>query len=612
MAAAVSFSRSRKPKVKWTNQMNNDVLEYKRRAQELVASNSTPLNRNGRKKGYIEVMKQLWEEKGYGNLALKGQNLRDQASRLEKCQEGLADESCVNGATVISIDESILPSGNSDTVFVEGNRNIESEINSGLETPSSFVWGQYDEGRSIIVNVSTIENAYDEISKWRKNTFLVPFGKTGKEFIDTLKELINKWNNGSEMEFIALKVAIVLLALCLQKPGPKSKSKDHQDCLAKRLVLWKKGEVDTILREGCMIQRRLRNSRKATDPPNRAKIFANLVMTGQVNSALRYLSDDQGGGILPLSDDVMEQLKEKHPEPQGVQLGSLLFGPIKDVPDTLYYEINGDMVRDAPLRTKGSGGPSGVDANGFRRILTCKSFKRSGTELCEAIASMTKRLCTEYVDPRGLEAILANRLIPLDKGEGAVRPIGVGEVLRRIMGKCVTKVTKPDVIDASGSLQVCAGHKSGSEAAIHAMRELFEHDNSDAVLLIDASNAFNSLNRAAALHNIRVLCPSIATYAINTDREPARLFIVGGQELRSSEGTTQGDPLAMSLYAISLQPLITRLQVRSAASQCWYAGDAAGCGSLGDVKTWWDELMVSGPPLGYFPNSQKMLAHCET
>ncbi|XP_073253376.1 uncharacterized protein [Porites lutea] len=263
------------------------------------------------------------------------------------------------------------------------------------------------------------------------------------------------------------------------------------------------------------------------------------------------------------------------------------------------------MVRDAALRTKGSGGPSGVDANGFRRILTCKSFKRSGTELCEAIASMTKRLCTEYVDPRGLEAILANRLIPLDKGEGAVRPIGVGEVLRRIMGKCVTKVTKPEVIDASGSLQVCAGHKSGSEAAIHAMRELFEHDNSDAVLLIDASNAFNSLNRAAALHNIRVLCPSIATYAINTYREPARLFIVGGQELRSSEGTTQGDPLAMSLYAISLQPLITRLQVKSAASQCWYADDATGCGSLGDVKTWWDELMVSGPPLGYFPNPQK-------
>ncbi|PFX32600.1 hypothetical protein AWC38_SpisGene2570 [Stylophora pistillata] len=330
---------------------------------------------------------------------------------------------------------------------------------------------------------------------------------------------MNKWNNGSEIEFIALKIAIVLLALCLQKPVPKSKLKDHQDCLAKRLTLWKKGEVDSILREGRMIQRRLGNPRRPTDPPNRAKIFANLVMKGQVNSALRYLSVDQGGGILPLSDDVTEQLKEKHLDPQGIQLGFLLFGPIEDVPDSMYYEINGDMVRDAALRTKGSGGPSGIDANGFRRILTCKSSKRTGTELCEAIASMTKRLCTEYVDPPGLEAILANRLIPLDKGEGAVRPLGVGNVLRRIMGKCVT--------------------------------------------------------------------------------EPARLFIVGGLELRSSEGTTQGDPPAMSLHAISLQPLITRLQVKSAASQCWYADDAIGCGSLGDVKTWWDELMVSGPPLGY-------------
>ena len=301
----------------------------------------------------------------------------------------------------------------------------------------------------------------------------------------------------------------------------------------------------------------------------------------------------------------MRQLKEKHPEAQEARLGSLLYGPVEDIPDSVFLEIDGEMVRDTALTTKGSGGPSGVDVNGFRRLLACKSFKKSGTDLCNAVAVIARKLCTENVDPTSIEAVLSSRLIPLDKGEGVVRPIGVGEVLRRIMGKCVTKVIKPDVIDASGSIQVCAGHKSGSEAAIHAMWEIFEHDNSDAVLLVDASNAFNSLNRAAALHNIRVLCPSIATYTINTYREPSRLFIVGGQELRSSEGTTQGDPLAMSLYAISLQPLITRLQVKSAASQCWYADDATGCGSLEDVKTWWDELMGSGPPLGYFPSPQK-------
>ena len=36
---------------------------------------------------------------------------------------------------------------------------------------------------------------------------------------------------------------------------------------------------------------------------------------------------------------------------------------------------------------------------------------------------------------------------------------------------------------------------------------IFEADDTDAVLLRDASNAFNALNRAAALHNIRVFCP---------------------------------------------------------------------------------------------------------
>ena len=76
-----------------------------------------------------------------------------------------------------------------------------------------------------------------------------------------------------------------------------------------------------------------------------------------------------------------------------------------------YTEVNGEMVRQAALRTKGAGGPSGVDANGFRRILACKSFKQSSTRLCEAIATMTRTLCTQYIDPMTIEPLVANRLI---------------------------------------------------------------------------------------------------------------------------------------------------------------------------------------------------------
>ena len=197
---------------------------------------------------------------------------------------------------------------------------------------------------------------------------------------------------------------------------------------------------------------------------------------------MRYLSENAGVDVLPLNDDVMAQLRVKHPSPQETSLGSLLFGPVEDVPDSIYQQINGKWYGMRLCEQKVRRGSSGVDANGFLRILASKSFKKSGTDLCAAIAAVTRRFCTEFIDPLGIEAILANRPIPLDKGEGAVRPIGVGEVMRRIMGKCVMHVTKPDVIDGSGFLQVCAGHKSVSEAAIHAMRNIFEEDETDAAL----------------------------------------------------------------------------------------------------------------------------------
>lgn len=81
--------------------------------------------------------------------------------------------------------------------------------------------------------------------------------------------------------------------------------------------------------------------------------------------------------------------------------------------------------------------------------------------------------------------------------------------------------------------------------------------------------------------------------------------MVGGSEFKSAEGTTQEDPLALSMYAISLQPLMSLLQNRSTAKQCWFADDVTIAGSLEEVKQWWDELREAGPTLGYYPNSKK-------
>ena len=152
------------------------------------------------------------------------------------------------------------------------------------------------------------------------------------------------------------------------------------------------------------------------------------------------------------------------------------------------------------------------DAAGWRRI--CTGFHGASNDLCRAIAALSRRICTTFTDPMGLAALTACRLIPLSKDPG-VRPIGICETIRRIIGKAVLKVTKSDIQLAVGSLQLCAGHKAGCEAAIHAMHQIFEDEETEGVLLVDAKNAFNSLNHAAALHNSQILCPSLAPILIN-------------------------------------------------------------------------------------------------
>ena len=254
------------------------------------------------------------------------------------------------------------------------------------------------------------------------------------------------------------------------------------------------------------------------------------------------------------------------------------------------------------LRTNGAAGPSGLDAPCWRRI--CTSFKSASHDLCHSLAISAQRICTNLVDPSAIGPLLACRLIALNKNPG-VRPIGIGDTARRIIAKAILTVTKPDIQEAAGSIQLCAGQISGIEAAVHAVDSLFQQDDTEAILLVDASNAFNSLNRLSALHNIRHLCPSLATALINTYRAPTELFI-DGDVLYSSEGTTQGDPLAMPMYALATIPLIRKLHsLQDDVSQVWYADDASAPGKLSRLHDWWYHIVAIGPKYGYFANPIK-------
>ena len=55
----------------------------------------------------------------------------------------------------------------------------------------------------------------------------------------------------------------------------------------------------------------------------------------------------------------------------------------------------------------------------------------------------------------------------------------------------------------------------------------------------------------------------------------------GEETFLSAEGTTQGDPLAMSMYALAVVPLINRLYYL--ADQIWYADDASASGTISQL-----------------------------
>ena len=67
---------------------------------------------------------------------------------------------------------------------------------------------------------------------------------------------------------------------------------------------------------------------------------------------------------------------------------------------------------------------------------------------------------------------------------------------------------------------------------------------------------------------------------INTYWDNVQLFI-DGETLLSQEGTTQGDPLGMAIYAVAIIPLIRSLEDEE-TKQVQFVDDATVSQALGD------------------------------
>ena len=166
----------------------------------------------------------------------------------------------------------------------------------------------------------------------------------------------------------------------------------------------------------------------------------------------------------------------------------------------------------------------------------------------------------------------------------------------------MAEFTKTDLEETCSNDQLTCGLKAGVGGAIHALSDVFDDSKEDGcgMLLMDASNAFNSLNRETALWNARILWPSCSRFLFKTYRGFASLFVAGADEvIYSREVTTQGDPLALFFYGVSFFPPIRKLKDPKNVLQSWYADDSAAMGKLMKLEIWLKNLIKEDPAFGY-------------
>ena len=399
--------------------------------------------------------------------------------------------------------------------------------------------------------------------------------------------------------------------MMLQRPSKRSKARDNAKYLSKRLALWQDGKLDQIMQELREIQKRIKiKVDKKVD--QRKKAFCRFMLQGKVAKAVQFIDNSEGAstGVLPATEENVAKLQLKHPAAGPLNSEQVVVHTSDPVEAVIFEEVDADLILRTTRNISGSGGPTQVDADIWRYIVCSKVYGILSTTLAEAIADLTKILCTKHIQPVLLKELLASRLIPLDKNHGGIRPIGIGEVLRRIVSKSVTTLLRTDIQVSAGTLQTCSGIQSGIEAAVHAMQKTFNKEDSEGILLVDASNAFNALNRTTALENIKQICPPIYQFLQNCYQSPTKLHIPQSEKtpfILSQEGTTQGDPAAMAMYALGTRPLMDSLSSTLDAStkQVFFADDASAAGRLETIFSWWQKICEIGPDYGYFPNASK-------
>jgi hypothetical protein len=283
-----------------------------------------------------------------------------------------------------------------------------------------------------------------------------------------------------------------------------------------------------------------------TDAKNRARCKEIIRNSGQNSKAIRALSSH---GIAPNSVETNNKLREKLP------LGPL---PIKhDLSNIIPLSISMHQVCILLRRfPKGS-----ACANSGDRAQHHLDLIASGLPYGEALTIYLNLLLGGKAPDEIAPYIGSAHLIPLLKPDDSIRPIAVGEILRRLLSSFCARSITAKVKEHLGISQQGIGKPNAIETILVGLNRLINEENIDpntTLALIDFRNAFCEVERQWFIDEVYRLFPEISPWVQYIYGCRALMF-TGDDICYSHIGVQQGDPLGPLLFCLVLALLLMEL-----------------------------------------------------
>ena len=297
------------------------------------------------------------------------------------------------------------------------------------------------------------------------------------------------------------------------------------------------------------------------------KRAAALARTGDFSKAVRTLDSDHG--VAPINAATLTLLRALHPEEpgfKGTQWDDTYADGLKSVRVSTPFGIStADVCKAAAaISFKSAGGPSGLRISHLRdAILTDPDIAKRLADLFERLSSGTNQ-CDE------LGAVLGDcRLIALSKPDGGLRPIAIGETLRRLIGKIIIGKVASDARQDLEPIQVGVGTPNGGVAVYHSANAFLELNPEGVLINIDLKNAFNTMSRVAMFEGLRQspklsnLIPLLRLFYLRKGNLILHDATGQGFIIKSNTGSQQGDNFGSTIWAEGWQDALEDFKRRT-------------------------------------------------